>query len=85
VAQKEAEIKRYTPREQLQPRFPAYAPDFLRNRGKGPNRTVALGQIPKRLFDFFGSDMRQIFDFTGFLIDQMVPIWSGRALGSKLN
>jgi hypothetical protein len=53
VAQKGAKIKRYAAREQLQPRFPAYAPEFLRDRGNRPATTVALEPVQTQLLDFF--------------------------------
>jgi hypothetical protein len=69
VAQKGAKIKRYAVRGQLQPRFPAYAPDFLRDRGNRPDRTVALEHVQKKLLDSFDQDMLQLFDFERVLID----------------
>jgi hypothetical protein len=53
MAPKGAKIKRYAARGQLQPQFPADAPDFLRDRSNRPNRTVALEPVPKKLLDFF--------------------------------
>jgi hypothetical protein len=63
VAQKATKIKRYAARGQLQPRFPAYAADFLRYRGNRPDRTVALKHVQKKCSAFLGSDMPQLFDF----------------------
>ena len=63
MAPKGAKIKRYAARGQLQPQFPADAPDFLRDRSNRPNRTVALEPVPKKLLDFFDQDMLQLFDF----------------------
>ncbi|MGB6710804.1 MAG: hypothetical protein WBE85_11745 [Methylocella sp.] len=63
MAQKAAKIKRYAARGKLQPRFPAYAPDFLRDRGNRPDRTVALEHVPKESLAFFGQDMLQLLDF----------------------
>jgi hypothetical protein len=54
VAQKAAKIKRYAARGQLQPRFPAYAADFLGYRSSRPDRTVALKHVQKKLRGFFG-------------------------------
>jgi hypothetical protein len=34
---------------------------------------VFLEHVPKKLLDFFDSDMLQLFDFERVLIDQMVP------------
>jgi len=34
----------------------------------------ALEHVPKKLLDFFDSDMLQLFDFERDLIDQMIPL-----------
>jgi hypothetical protein len=63
VAQKRAKIKRYTARGQLQPPFPAYAPDLLPDRSNRPERTVPLEHVPKKLLGLFDLDMLQLFVF----------------------
>jgi hypothetical protein len=35
--------------------------------------TSDLEHVPKKLLDFFDSDMLQLFDFEGVVIDQMIP------------
>jgi hypothetical protein len=72
VAQKGAKIKRYAACGQLQPRFTAYAPDFLRDRRNRPDRTVALEPVPKKLRAFFDTEMLHRFDYE-LRPDQMVP------------
>jgi hypothetical protein len=69
----------------LQPQFPAYAPEFLRDRGNWPDGTVAVEHVLKkvaRLFRYWTSDiyisevhedMLQLFDFEQVPIDQRVP------------
>ena len=69
--------KIYRSRGQLQPRFPAYAAEFLRYCSSRRDRTVALEHVQKKLLGFVNSDMPQLFDFGRVLIDQMVLVGRG--------
>jgi hypothetical protein len=45
---------------------------FCRRRGSAP-AFAALEPVPKKLIDFFGSDMLQLFEFERFLFDHVIP------------
>jgi hypothetical protein len=41
--------------------------------GLGNINNPSLGQVPKKLTDFFDENLLKYFDFERFLIDHMIP------------